>query len=373
MKRSDYQAVSLFSGIGGLDYGALLAGIPVVLSVDNDELALDLHSRAISSHSLIADIDKLNPLDIAQASGIRSFDTSILIAGPPCTGFSHAGFWLEAKRNGKDEQVNRLFDCVSYLRAVKPIAFVIENVPGILFRNYRHILNRFFAETQALGYEIAFQTLNSADYGVPQRRRRVFFVGTQTGQLFRFPKPKFGSDNWRSSGWAFSDLDDAVNPNEYGEEYNGKHSDLLELVPPGDNYLFFTKKRGYPTPHFKWRSRYWSFLLKLDPKQPSPTIPAQRIGNQGPFHWNNRRLRIREIARLQSFPDNYPLESPSRSRSWLGNAVPPLLAAQVFWQLRIHLSQADTSTMPIHLENAIDHNASASEVSKVLGSMICSV
>jgi DNA (cytosine-5)-methyltransferase 1 len=115
-----------------------------------------------------------------------------------------------------------------------------------------------------------------------------------------------------------------------GHVAGGKHQDLLRLVPPGDNYLYFTAERGYPEPKFVWRSRYWSFLLKLSPDRPSWTIQAKRSNNMGPFHWRNRILRIEEIKRLQSFPDDWHLAGKLEDQ-WrqIGNAVPPLLAEQL--------------------------------------------
>jgi DNA (cytosine-5)-methyltransferase 1 len=109
-----------------------------------------------------------------------------------------------------------------------------------------------------------------------------------------------------------------------------KHHDLLKLVPPGDNYLYFTAERGYPNPIFKWRSRYWSFLLKLSPDKPSWTIQASFSNNMGPFHWKNRFLRISEIKRIQTFPDEYEFCGSFREQ-WrqIGNAVPVLLAKEI--------------------------------------------
>jgi DNA (cytosine-5)-methyltransferase 1 len=101
-------------------------------------------------------------------------------------------------------------------------------------------------------------------------------------------------------------------------------------VPPGENYLHFTKERGHPSPKFRWRSRYWSFLLKLSPTMPSWTIQARRSNNMGPLHWRNRILRIAEVKRLQTFPDSWFL-SGTVEQQWrqVGNAVPPLLAERV--------------------------------------------
>jgi DNA (cytosine-5)-methyltransferase 1 len=83
-------------------------------------------------------------------------------------------------------------------------------------------------------------------------------------------------------------------------------------------------------PEFKWRSRFWSFLLKLDPERPSPTIQAQPGSNVGPFHWDNRRLRVAEVKRLFTFPDGFEFAGSRGSIQYmLGNSVPPLLAQRV--------------------------------------------
>jgi DNA (cytosine-5)-methyltransferase 1 len=117
---------------------------------------------------------------------------------------------------------------------------------------------------------------------------------------------------------------------EPSETLRGQWSHLLPEIPPGQNYLYYTAKRGYPNPVFTWRSRFWSFLLKLDPDRPSPTIQAHPGPNVGPFHWENRRLRVPELRRLFTFPDDFELVcSRSSIQAQLGNSVPPHLAAQV--------------------------------------------
>jgi len=103
-----------------------------------------------------------------------------------------------------------------------------------------------------------------------------------------------------------------------------------------------TEKRGHPNPLFKWRSRYWSFLLKLSPDKPAWTIQARRSNNMGPFHWRNRILRISEIKRLQTFPDGYAIAGNVES-AWrqIGNAVPPKLAQVLGTQIARALSHKD--------------------------------
>ncbi len=143
---------------------------------------------------------------------------------------------------------------------------------------------------------------------------------------------------WVTAGEAVGDLDTEENASHDGHFAGGKHHDLLKLIPPGENYLYFTEERGHPEPKFRWRSRYWSFLLKLGPDVPSWTIQARRSNNMGPFHWRNRILRISEIKRLQTFPDSFQL-SGKIDQQWrqIGNAVPPLLAERLGQAILRHL------------------------------------
>ena len=150
------------------------------------------------------------------------------------------------------------------------------------------------------------------------------------------PKPTHSKSStngllpWVSAGEVLLDLDTEENACDKGHFAGGQHHDLLRQVPPGDNYLHFTEKRGHPDPKFKWRGRYWSFLLKLSPEMPSWTIQARRSNNMGPFHWRNRILRIEEIKRLQTFPDDFDIAG-TIEQQWrqIGNAVPPKLACAV--------------------------------------------
>src|SRR5439155_24707763 len=108
------------------------------------------------------------------------------------------------------------------------------------------------------------------------------------------------------------------------------YAEDLRAVPPGDNYLFLTEHRGHASPRFKWRSRYWTFLLKLHPDKPASTIQGQPGPWVGPFHWDNRRLRVAELKRLMTFPDDFVVLGARREQQLqLGNAVPPKLAEAV--------------------------------------------
>ena len=120
-----------------------------------------------------------------------------------------------------------------------------------------------------------------------------------------------------------------VSEPEPEERVGGKYGHLL-LISRRDNYLFYTERRGHPDPLFRWRGKYWSFLLKLSPDKPAPTIQAQPGPYVSPFHWDNRRLRVNEVKRLFSYPDEYEFVGKRASvQAQLGNSVPPALAEKV--------------------------------------------
>lgn len=351
------RALSLFSGAGGLDLGAVLAGASVDLASDRDEPALEVLRQSLGSPTLSGDLsDLLESGNLEnQWSGVRP---DLLIGGPPCTAFSHAGFWLEYKRKGKDLAAGALSDYVGAVDLFRPRAIVLENVPGLAFKNHRNHLEILLRQLKRLGYKTSSTILNAADFSVAQSRQRLFVVGVRGGKKVDLESwPQFPK---RTTSWAFRGLR-GINPKEVDEIPKGKYLDLLKQVPPGKNYLVHTTERGSKEAHFRYRGRYWSFLLKLDPREASSTIPAQRVTWNGPFHWTSRHLRIRELARLQAFPDTFNF-GPSRSeaRRQIGNAVPVLLAASVIWRT-VSAIGGETS-LPECLEVAARASASYGDI-----------
>jgi DNA (cytosine-5)-methyltransferase 1 len=198
---------------------------------------------------------------------------------------------------------------------------------------------RLLNEIEAAGYRFTWRVLNAADYGVPQLRPRLFVVGAaRSEKLPEIPSPTHHGEWERrkvtggplrhvTAGEAVAGL---VTEPEREEVLRGQWAYLLPDIPPGDNYLYYTAERGHPRPIFRWRSRYWSFLLKLDPNRPSPTIQAKPGPNVGPFHWADRRLRVPELRRLFTFPDSFVfVGSRAAVQSQIGNSVPPLLGQRV--------------------------------------------
>jgi DNA (cytosine-5)-methyltransferase 1 len=223
---------------------------------------------------------------------------------------------------------------------LQPKAILLENVHGISYsgkeEGFSYLLERLqqINRKRKTNYRPAWAILNAADFGVPQLRIRFFL---RDGTPFTFPAPthqaadKVGSPDlftktllphataWDAIGGIRPDDDEALS-------MTGRWANLLPSIPEGENYLWHTDHRkGLPL--FGWRTRYWSFLLKLAKAKPSWTIQAQPGSAIGPFHWNNRRLSWREMAALQTFPSSFKIESSRvEIQRQIGNAVPSLLA-----------------------------------------------
>ncbi|CCH89539.1 Modification methylase SacI [Modestobacter italicus] len=340
-------AISLFSGCGGLDVGVEQANYEVRAAVELNQDAADSHEKNFShlgAPVIRRDILDVPTRDILRAAGLTGRERpDLLIGGPPCTPFSKSGFWLDWKRAGLDPDASLLQAYTRVLAEAKPRLFVLENVYALTYNNKasRPAFDRLLREIDDAGYTFTWRVLNAADYGVPQARPRLIIVGapksrrktpllpepTHTGKWERRSTGSAEGLPHVSAGKALAGL---ITEPEPSEIVGGQFGHLLPGVPPGDNYLFYTAERGHPDPLFKWRSRFWSFLLKLDPERPAPTIQAQPGPYVGPFHWENRRLRVAEMKRLFGYPDDFHLVgSRNSAQAQLGNSVPPPLARQV--------------------------------------------
>lgn len=327
--------VSVYSGCGGIDIGFERAGFNTVFATDIWDLACNTLQKNFPSTKVVC--DDIQNLDFS--SIIRTgLNIDVVIGGPPCPPFSKSRFYRKEKNRGIDD-IDGYITLMNYFRAVKELApkiFFFENVHGFVYKPHKDALTLLESEAKKLGYEVSYKVVNAANYGVPQTRERFICVGVKKGnKRFVFPEEthidpgKLYNTNlkpWVTTGDVLSDIDFDL-PEDKFMQAGSKHKHLLKEVPPGDNYLYFTEKRGHPNPQFNWRSRYWSFLLKLSPDRPSWTIQASHSNNMGPFHWKNRFLRIQEIKRIQTFDDDYYLAGNYREK-WrqIGNAVPPKLA-----------------------------------------------
>ncbi len=333
--------LSIFSGGGGIDCGFKNAGFDICFSTDFWKPACDtLKKNKVGKLVVCDDIRNVDYCSELQKIGMSIDDIDVLVGGPPCPAYSKSRFYrTDYKRALDDKNSFTLYEYFRALDEIRPKVFMFENVFGFIYKPHKPAFDLLKEKASEFGYEISYKVVNTANYGVPQTRERFLCVGVKKGQgeKFVFPKethfnPEQKRDHtddlipWVTCRDAIGDLDYPL-PEDSERQAGAKDKELLKLIPPGENYLYLTAERGYPDPKFKWRSRYWSFLLKLSPDRPSWTIQATWSDNMGPFHWTNRYLRINEIKRIQTFDDNYDFVG-SFSDQWrqIGNAVPVKMA-----------------------------------------------
>jgi len=341
--------LDLFSGCGGMSLGFEAAGFEVALAIDTWSDAIKTYNHNHSS-PVGKEMD-IKELDNEQIDSIIS-DGPItgVIGGPPCQGFSTVG-----TRDVEDERNHLYMEYYRVVKKIKPKFFVIENVQGMLtlakgaFRD--DVVQRF----SALGYKVSYSLLNAKDFGIPQHRKRVFFVGLMEGE-FVFPDGSNISDVTTKE--ALSDLPpidvehkdigtfDYPSPpkSDYQKYIRGKskqitnhlitmHTEqtksIIGMIPDGG------KIRDLPPEYWEVR-KYNKAFQRMASKGVSITVDT---GHRNFFHYQQNRIpTARENARLQSFKDDWvPLGSKTSQYKQIGNAVPPLLAENVARRLKNHL------------------------------------
>jgi DNA (cytosine-5)-methyltransferase 1 len=354
-------AISLFTGVGGLDFGFEAAGFRTAVALELDRVACSTIRLNRDWPLIEADINDVPSEELLAAASLEPGEADVLIGGPPCQPFSKSGYWSRGDALRLDDpRADTLCAYLRVLRDTRPKAFLLENVGGLAYRGkdegLRHILDGVDQINREAGtdYLVTWAKLNAADFGVPQFRERVFLIGSRDGREFQMPKPTHGEDPdllgteiYRTAWDAIGDL--PASPNDPGLAMGGKWADLLPSIPEGENYLWHTN-RGGGEQLFGWRTRYWSFLLKLAKDRPSWTIQAQPGSAIGPFHWRNRKLSAAELCRLQTFPDGLVFDCGRTDvQKMLGNAVPSLLAEVLAHEIKRQLLDVKTRRRPLKL------------------------
>lgn len=338
--------IDLFCGCGGLSYGFEKAGYNILLGIDNDKMALKTFEyNHHNSKSICGDITQIGYKEIKKVIGNKKID--VIIGGPPCQGMSLSG------PRQFDDPRNKLY--LSYIRLVneiRPKAFVIENVPGLISLFGGQIKENIITKFSQMGYDIKYKIVCSADYGVPQMRKRVIFVGVKGKNDFVYPKE---NKNYVTCEMALSDLpplvdtigeehmDYAKQPqnnyqklmrsnsfevlNHIAANHSEKVKHIISLVPDGGNYKNLPEEyRLSRNFHVAW--------TRFNSQKPAPTIDT---GHRHHFHYKyNRVPTVRECARLQSFPDDFVFwGNKTQQFRQVGNAVPPLMAQAIAEQLKL--------------------------------------
>ncbi len=338
--RKSPRVVSLYTGAGGMDFGFEAAGFETAVAVEMDHACCETLRANRTWPVIEKNIHDVTSDEILEAGEFKRGEVDLLIGGPPCQPFSKSGYWV----NGDTKRLNdpRARTLHEYMRCVEdllPKAFVLENVYGISYSGKEEgftFLEREIArinKRQGTHYTISWRVINTAHYGVPQIRERFFLVAHRDGKQFTFPEPTHGEPDEKSLfdaglkpyATAWDALHDVRPLPDEDLHVRGQWADLLPSIPEGENYLWHTPRKG-GVPLFGWRTRYWSFLLKLAKDKPSWTIQAQPGPAIGPFHWESRLLSAREMASIQTFPrDVRIVGSRNAVQRQLGNAVPSLI------------------------------------------------
>ena len=349
----NYNAIDLFSGAGGLSYGFECAGFNILLGIDNDEKALETFElNHKNAKSICGDITEVSYLeDIKPIIGDKKID--VIIGGPPCQGMSLSG------PRKFDDPRNKLY--LSYIRLVeeiRPDAFVIENVPGLVGLFKGQIKDSIIEKFTDLGYSIQYKILCAADYGVPQNRNRFFMVGNRLGIDFKFPEKQatkitveeaIGDLPSLQNGEMLDESDYTIPLEEASpyaqlmrkgsdkarQNYVSRNNDLVieryKYIGQGQNWRAIP---DFLMQNYADKGRCHSGIYKrLRADQPSVVISNYRKSML--IHpYEDRGISVREAARLQSFPDTFIFEGPlMHIQQQIGNAVPPLLAKAVFQQI----------------------------------------
>lgn len=327
-KFPDIRTLSLFSGAGGLDIGFHDMGFNIIESVEIEEKFCNtLVLNSGKGHKF--ENSKVNCIDIREyfVNDIGRIDW--IIGGPPCQTFSAAGRRAAGVLGTTDARGVLFREYVRLLDTLQPRGFLFENVYGIVGAQNGEAWKEIKDSFSAIGYKLHYRILDAADYGVPQHRERLIIVGLKEGD-YSFPRPTHGPDSmgnqpFYNAGTAVYGID--VSEKDKNSKINGRFGHLIDDIPPGLNYSFYTKEMGHPNPVFSWRSKFSDFMYKADPEMPVRTIKAQGGQYTGPLHWDNRYFTYDEFKRLQTFPDDYHISGNRQvALHQIGNSVPPQFA-----------------------------------------------
>lgn len=317
--------ISLFSGCGGLDLGFERAGFEIPIANEYDPTIWETYKINHPSTKLIeGDIRNIQESDFPD-------DIDGIIGGPPCQSWSEAG----SLRGINDSRGKLFYDYIRILKSKQPKFFLAENVSGMLANRHSEAVRNIIEMFKECGYDLTVSLVNAKDYGVPQERRRVFYIGFRCdlGVRFKFPVGSTADENkrltLRDTIW---DLQFTAVPAGARNYHNPKAINNNEFFTGAYSPIFMSRNRvkGWDEQAFTVQAS--GRQCQIHPQAPKMTFISQnhREFVKGKEHLY-RRMTIREIARIQGFPDTFKFiyDYTDNAYKMIGNAVPVNLAYEV--------------------------------------------
>ena len=304
--------ISTFAGCGGSSLGYSMAGFREALAVEWEQNAADTFRLNFPHVPLYhGDIAKLSVEECLRLAGLAPGELDVFDGSPPCQGFSTSG-----KREMGDQR-NQLFrEFVRLLSGLRPRAFVMENVSGMVKGDFKVIFAEILRTLKACGYRVKVRLLNAMFFGVPQARERMIFVGVRD-DLPAEPSHPGGWSEPVTVGTALTHL-----PPSESRKMSPRASAIWGTLLPGQSGDDNTPGKDFS-------------IYKASPGRPLPTIRKEQTAGNGQMHWSERRwLSTRELARCGSFPDAFKFTDPVEAVRRIGNSVPPLLMRSIARHVR---------------------------------------
>ena len=344
--------IDLFAGAGGLSYGLSQAGLNVVLGVDIDkDASTTLKNNSKNMKVVTSDVRCLDPEEVISEAGFGVNEIDIAAGGPPCQGFSKSNTRTRSMKNPLNHLYKEFF---KFVKLLNPSVFILENVAGLKSFKKCAVLTDMLNTAVNIGYHTQWTILDAADFGVPQRRKRLFIIGTKHKVENIFPKP---TKNFVTVREAISDLPVLENGNHGDKMRYSKYSDLSEYQKimresngTSVSNNFVTKNTDLIMERYKhipqggnWKDIPDDLMRNYSDKSrchggiyrrlwwDEPSVVIANFRKNMLIHPEQHRgLSVREAARLQSFPDHYTFYGARTSQQQqAANAVPPLLAKTI--------------------------------------------
>ncbi len=338
--------IDLFCGAGVGATGFLNAGFEIVYAVDNNKHAVKTYNKMIGNHAECKDIRKINFNSLP--------DADVISGGFPCQSFSFSGNGLGEKDKEKGDLANYFYEAI---KCKKPKAFLLENVAGLTSKKHIQFFEKILKEFEKIGYKISYKILNCLDYGIPQKRKRVFVIGIRKdlNKIFDFP-PFIKENEYKTIRDAIGDLPEPSDykegskykiKNHYGLGIRKDEALYIDKVPIGGNWknIPVEDQKAFLGKSFYSGGGRTGYLRKMSFDQPSLTITstmdgkfnAQIIDNKDKYGYlpkgvpKSRRFTVRECLRLQTVPDWFYFEDniPLRKQYERCSGIPTVVAEKL--------------------------------------------